>query len=239
MVELASPVPRDADLIEPYAAFELDVQALTCEREYRTLFSGLSLKVANSELVRVEGCNGSGKSTLLRALVGLNSDVDGSIYWNRETIQRSETYRQQLLYIGHQPGVKAELTAMENLRWLVQCSSLSAPGDSALLGALKAVRLFGFSDSLAGQLSAGQKRRIALARLWVENCPLWVLDEPFTALDAEGIELLQLRMESHIDQQGSILFTTHQMPSFALPWQSLKLESFVNEGISGHSGEAL
>jgi heme exporter protein A len=221
-------------------AFTLSVRALCCEREYRVLFDQLTFDVKNHDLVRVAGSNGAGKSTLLRALVGLNTDVDGHIHWNQRPIDKAQDYHAKLLYIGHQPGVKAELTAVENLRWLSQCacSDASAPSQRVLLEALDQLDLLPFADTLAGQLSAGQKRRIALARLWLDTSPLWVLDEPFTAIDVTGITSITTKITEHAQAGGAVVLTTHQMPNFHYPLTTLNLNEALALSVVGNQSSA-
>lgn len=196
--------------------FSLVVKQLFCEREFRVLFQQLSFEVKNQDLIWVSGCNGAGKSSLLRALVGINTDIEGEVQWNDCSIEKSEDFRHNLLYIGHQSGVKAALTAEENLAWLLDCACRPKPSYSStsIQQALNHLKLGPFINKPAAELSAGQKRRIALARLWLEDCALWVLDEPFTALDAEGIEQVKERIVEHVHQGGAVVFTTHQMPEF-------------------------
>lgn len=196
--------------------FSLVVKKLFCEREFRVLFQHLSFEVTNQELIWVSGCNGAGKSSLLRALVGINTDIEGTVFWNNCAIESSEDFRQNLLYIGHQSGVKAALTAEENLAWLLDCACRPERfySSTSIQQALNNLNLGPFIKKPASELSAGQKRRIALARLWMENCALWVLDEPFTALDTEGIEQVKERIVEHVNQGGAVVFTTHQMPEF-------------------------
>lgn len=186
----------------------LQAIGLSCERDDRRLFSGLTLSLAWGECVRVLGPNGAGKTTLLRGLVGLNHYVEGDITWSACTDGRPP-----FLYCGHKTGVSAHLTAAENLRYLVGLSGLNLT-ESQVDEALSRVALAGFDDSLGSELSAGQQRRIALAQLYVAGMPpCWVLDEPFAALDKKGVAELEHHLARHCAQGGSVLLTTHHEPT--------------------------
>jgi len=176
---------------------------LSCERDDRTLFSGLSFRVDAGDWVQITGANGAGKTTLLRMLTGLSRPDGGDVRWQGQPIQRiRDEFHQHLLWIGHQPGINARLSALENLRFF-------HPGGDCD-DALAKAGLAGYEDVLAHQLSAGQQRRIALARLWLSAARLWILDEPFTAIDASGVATLTRRMAEHVAQGGAIILTTHQ-----------------------------
>jgi heme exporter protein A len=187
----------------------LEAKQLTSVRGERTLFSGLNLTVPAGELWQIEGPNGAGKSSLLRILAGLLPPQTGSVYFNEQTITSNlEHYYQHLLFIGHKAGIKPELTAIENLEFYaaVQGITLHEPPYDILAQ----LGLVGLEDVPAQRLSAGQQRRIALARLWLSAAPLWILDEPFTALDVEGIALLHERFANHLQAGGAIILTSHQ-----------------------------
>ncbi|MFD2310393.1 cytochrome c biogenesis heme-transporting ATPase CcmA [Microbulbifer halophilus] len=189
----------------PTSRHRLSVRDLSCERDGRRLFAGLSFELAAGGALQLLGANGAGKTTLLRTLIGSAGDFGGEILWNGRPLPRAlPALRESLLYIGHQAGVRRGLTPLENLSWY------GAAEDDALW-ALEQVDLFGFEDSLCQQLSAGQNRRVALARLYLPDAaPLWILDEPLAALDVAGVAGLEARMADHIDRGGSILFTSHQ-----------------------------
>ncbi|MBA3113282.1 cytochrome c biogenesis heme-transporting ATPase CcmA [Salmonella enterica] len=184
----------------------LEARELHCERDERTLFSGLSFTVGAGEWVQVTGGNGAGKTTLLRLLTGLARPDGGEVYWQGEPLRRvRDSFHHSLLWIGHQPGIKTRLSALENLRFFHH------DGDIAqCLEALAQAGLAGFEDVPVAQLSAGQQRRVALARLWLTRAALWVLDEPFTAIDVNGVERLTQRMAQHTAQGGMVILTTHQ-----------------------------
>lgn len=183
----------------------LEARELLCERDERTLFSGLSFTLNAGEWVQITGSNGAGKTTLLRLLTGLSRPDAGDVLWQGQPLhQVRDSYHQNLLWIGHQPGIKTRLTALENLHFYHR------DGDTAqCLEALAQAGLAGFEDIPVNQLSAGQQRRVALARLWLTRATLWILDEPFTAIDVNGVDRLTQRMAQHTEQ-GIVILTTHQ-----------------------------
>ncbi len=186
----------------------LEAANLTCQRGERTLFSGLSFTLAPGELLQVGGANGSGKTSLLKLLCGLSPPLTGTIHW-QGAAARGEDFRRKLLYLGHQNAVKEELSALENLR--VACDLAGEPlNEAQALSALGEIGLAGREHLPAKVLSQGQKRRVTLARLLLSRAPLWILDEPLTALDVLAVELIQSRLAQHIAQQGMVVLTTHQ-----------------------------
>jgi heme exporter protein A len=189
----------------------LEAVNLTCERGERLLFSRRSFSAENGTLLRVAGPNGTGKTSLLRIMCGLLEPTAGEIRWKGGNIRRlREEYWKDLVYIGHLNGVKDDLTVRENLRVSVRVAGRHAD-EAQLARALEAVGLAGFEDSMARFLSQGQRRRVALARLYVsEEVPLWILDEPFTALDVRGVAHLSALIARHIQNGGTVVLTTHQ-----------------------------
>lgn len=187
----------------------LQLDNIACERDDRILFSGLSLQLCAGDVVQLEGPNGSGKTTLLRILTGLSNDFQGELRWCDQPMAKARNeYLSQLLYIGHLAGIKKGLTPRENLQWL---SALGLPNDKCSLEqALAEVGLYGFEDVPCEQLSAGQTRRVALARLYLSDALVWVLDEPFTAIDKQGVSKLESLFAQHAAKGGCVLLTTHQ-----------------------------
>ncbi|SFH52860.1 cytochrome c biogenesis heme-transporting ATPase CcmA [Modicisalibacter xianhensis] len=189
--------------------FRLEGRGLGCERDDRWLFANLDLTVGPGEMLRVEGPNGSGKTTLLKILSGQLTEHDGELRWGGQPMRRSRTtFLANLLYLGHAPGVKAALSPLENLAWY-QALNGERGSESARMTALDEIGLCGFEDVPVGQLSAGQQRRVALARMLLSPRPLWVLDEPFTAIDRQGVAALETRLQAHVVRGGSVILTTH------------------------------
>jgi heme exporter protein A len=190
----------------------LTLAGLRAERDGRVLFDGLSFSAVAGEVLRIEGANGAGKTTLLRILCGLDLDFEGEVRWPAAT-RRSVPWRQDLLFLGHLPGVKASLSARDNLAWLAALRERPLTGD--VDAALAQVGLAGLEDVPVAALSAGQRRRVGLARLFLEDARVWVLDEPFTAIDVHGVQLLEQRLAAHASSGGLVVLTTHQPLSIA------------------------
>jgi heme exporter protein A len=178
----------------------LQVQDLYCERQRRILFERLSFSVGPGELLQIKGSNGSGKTTLLKILTGLYEDYTGEVDWDLTSWP---------LFVSHKPGVKDQLTAQENLAWL---AGLHQEGVDRLEvdRALLAVGLSGYQDVLCGTMSEGQRKRVNLARLFFIKSHAWILDEPLSAIDVEGVSLLQECIGSHLDEGGLVIVTSHQ-----------------------------
>ncbi len=188
----------------------LEAQSLTCERGDRLLFEDLSFTLEPGSLLHVLGRNGSGKTTLLRALCGLFLPTRGAVRWQGHDVHAlDEEARRDLLYLGHLNGIKLDLTAEENLRVAVALDE-DGVGERDIGEALVEIGLGGFEDLPAKVLSQGQKRRVALARLLLTRTRLWVLDEPFTALDVAAVEQLQSIIAAFVARGGSVVLTTHQ-----------------------------
>lgn len=184
----------------------LEAVGLCCERDDRHLFRDLSFTVAPGEWVQIAGGNGAGKTTLLRMLTGIIRPDGGEVRWQEKSVScHREGLHAHLLWIGHQPGIKMRLTALQNIAFFHPDAS-----PSERLAALGLVGLAGYEDVPVATLSAGQQRNVALARLWLTRAALWILDEPFTAIDAQGVARLTRRMAQHVAAGGQIVMTTHQ-----------------------------
>ena len=188
----------------------LMAQDLTCLRGDRLLFKHVGFELNAGGLLYVLGENGSGKSSLLRLLCGLLMPEDGAVFWRGKPIKQDlETYLSQLSYLGHLNGLKDDLTALENLHISARLAG-NAVNPKKVLAALAAIGIERCANLPVRVLSQGQKRRVSLARLWLTECPLWILDEPFAALDTASVEVLSLRLSEHLSQGGMTIITTHQ-----------------------------
>ncbi|MCG8428898.1 MAG: cytochrome c biogenesis heme-transporting ATPase CcmA [Chromatiales bacterium] len=188
----------------------LQVVDLECVRGDRKLFSGLNFELHPGELLHLYGHNGSGKTTLMRAICGLLRETEGEVRWNGEAIRKqAEDFTRHVVYLGHKNGIKDDLNGVENLR--VACALDGVPiSEERAWTALEKIGLRGHEDLPTRVLSQGQKRRVGLARLLAHDAKLWVLDEPFTALDKAAVGFLQTVIREHIDGGGMVILTTHQ-----------------------------
>jgi heme exporter protein A len=188
----------------------LEVRDLECVRGDNRLFTGLNFQLQGGELLRLRGSNGSGKTSLLRILCGLVEPAEGEVLWKGEDIrsQRDE-FNAEILYLGHLNGIKADLTGFENLR-ISNTLRGETPSDDQIYDALEQIGLGGREDLPTQVLSQGQKRRVALARLLLSDAALWVLDEPFVALDVDAVAQLAKLIEAHLQKGGMAVYTTHQ-----------------------------
>lgn len=189
----------------------LTVSRLACVRGDQTLFSGLDFSLAASNCLHVKGENGAGKTSLLRLLCGLGLPAEGDICWQNQNIrQLADDYRRELLYLGHHNALKDDLSALENLR----LNAALAGSQLSEATAIEHLALAGLPvhkvDLPVRVLSQGQKRRTALARLLCSRAKLWILDEPFVALDLAAIDWLTRILAQHLDNAGLIIFTSHQ-----------------------------
>lgn len=170
----------------------------------------MSFTLNDGELVQLEGRNGVGKTSLLRILAGLSRPEQGDVLWQQQSIyQHPEVYHQSMLYIGHKPGLKDVLTPYENLLFYQQ-ATVPEMSKETIHTALEKMGLRGREDIPVKQLSAGQQRRVILARLYLNQAKVWLLDEPFTAIDKQGVANLLALFKSHCANGGIILFTSHQ-----------------------------
>ncbi|MCX8085582.1 MAG: cytochrome c biogenesis heme-transporting ATPase CcmA [Rhodocyclaceae bacterium] len=188
----------------------LTARHLACVRGERRLFSGLDFAVGAGQWLHVQGENGAGKTSLLRILAGLAPPAAGEILWHGEPIGRlGEDYRRELLFLGHHSAVKEELTPLENLLFAARLDEC-ALSEAAALKALARFGLKGREALPVRFLSAGQKRRVLLARLAVRQARLWILDEPFTALDVKAVDMLSALIVEHVEGGGIAILTSHQ-----------------------------
>lgn len=186
---------------------------LECVKGYDSLFKEVSFTLSPGEIMQIRGTNGSGKTSLLRILTGLSQAESGEVFWEGTRIEDdTASYNENLIYIGHLNGLKAELSALENLKLGRQY--LGQTSDMSTEAALEAVGLAGYEHILAHQLSAGQKRRVALARLHLNTAPLWILDEPTTAIDIDGVHAFEQTVEAHALNGGMVILTAHQTLQF-------------------------
>jgi len=186
----------------------LEATALSCERDWRLLFENLDIRLDAGQMLQVCGPNGSGKTSLLRVLAGLRPATSGTVHLRGQPLaSRSGDLADDLLWIGHAAGIKGLLSAEENLAWL--CALHRPAGREQIWQALAAVGLRGFEDVPCHTLSAGQQRRVALARLYLHSPPLWILDEPFTALDKQAVSQLEEHLAAHCRNGGLVVLTTH------------------------------
>ncbi len=188
----------------------LEASNLECVRGERRLFAGVSFRLEGGEMLYLQGQNGSGKTSLLRMLCGLTPTVSGEIRWRGEAIGKlGEEFRSELCYLGHHNAIKEELTPLENLLSAARMAQESLDEDAAL-DALDRVGLSGRADLACRYLSQGQKRRAALARLVHEKRALWILDEPYVALDPAAVQFVASLVGAHLQRGGLALLTTHQ-----------------------------
>ena len=203
----------------------LSATNLAVVRGERMLFDKLNFTLRNGGVIYLQGANGSGKTTLLRTLCGLSQPYAGNIDWNGESIASlAEEYSKHLLYVGHLPGIKEDLTALENLQFSLALQGAAVTNSYAA----EVLSMLGLAKGLnlpTRMLSQGQKRRVVLARLWLQDLPLWILDEPFTALDAAATDLLKQKIESFANAGGMVMMTSHQDFSLNVPdFLQLKLD---------------
>ena len=193
----------------------LEVTQVAIERGDRRLLSDVDFRVSGGEIWQLVGANGVGKTSLLRGLAGVAIlGVSGEI-----------RHTGAFLYLGHASALKSSLSPVDNLRWHPASDVTASVGQ--ICEALAAVNLAGYEYRPVGSLSAGQQRRVALARLLLSDAPLWLLDEPFTALDVAGCEWLEACVRRHVNAGGATVFTSHQPSRFGPLQQDLDLGRYA------------
>lgn len=185
----------------------LQAEDLTCERDDRVLFAGLSFAAGAGEIWQVAGPNGAGKTTLMRIIAGLHGHYEGRLHWPAAASAGHDP-RQHMLSLGHRPGLRVELTPLENLRWWLALHQQRLATEQAEQ-ALARLGLAGYETVPVAQLSAGQTRRVALSLLWLLDKSVWLLDEPFTALDVDGVALIEARLRELADAGALVLYSSH------------------------------
>jgi len=191
----------------------LSAKGIELWRGDNLILDDVEVTVPQSAIVQIQGSNGSGKTTLLRALIGLADIDEGQIEWLGNPIERvREDMNESLIYLGHKPGISAELTPLENL--LSLCPDSKEKIRTEVEQVLEALGIADRIDLPSVALSAGQQRRISLARLKLQHAKLWVLDEPLTSLDKKGQEWVKLQLQDQVKAGGSVVFTTHQAIDF-------------------------
>lgn len=188
---------------------QLSAQSLSCERGERVLFENLEFSVECGQAMIIKGMNGAGKTSLLRIITGLSQSVEGSVEWNQQNIETvAEEFQQSLLYIGHLAAVKTELTVRENLQLLMRFWPSEHNCTVAELAEMVGLRQR--LSVTCSRLSAGQQRRVSLARLFISTQKLWILDEPLTAIDIDFIQVIEERLQNHLGNGGMAILTTHR-----------------------------
>ncbi|MFQ3236739.1 MAG: heme exporter protein A [Paraglaciecola sp.] len=198
---------------------------LSVSKRDRLLFDNINFSVDESEILYVKGPNGAGKTSLLRVLTGLVVADQGQVFYRQVNItEEREDFNRNLIYFGHLLGVNSILTARENLAfWCTQHQVKVDP--QKILTILAVLGLVGLEDMAVHHLSAGQQRRVALARFWLkEDAQIWILDEPFTALDVQGVALLNKQIIAHLQRKGGVIMTSHQELDLDYPTKELILE---------------
>ncbi len=187
--------------------FLFETKNLQCQRDENVLFEGLSFQLKPQQCLLIEGRNGAGKTTLLHILAGLRIADEGELYFNDFAIDSIDSeYFQNITYLGHLNGLKMELTARENLQLSI---ALGNAKGIQIDEALDYVELAGYEDELVKKFSAGMKRRTSLARLLVMKTAIWILDEPYTSLDVNGIKKIETMISNHVNLGGAVIMTSH------------------------------
>ncbi len=217
--------------IQPTSPQLVSVENVALVRGNRLLFKDVNFSLQSGQVIHLQGCNGSGKTSLFKLLTGALAVTTGQIHIFGTLIRDFETSDyHNIMYIGHQNHIKPTLTVEENIVFNSQLFDCVQADDEHIKQALQAVGLWDYRSQLAGALSAGQKRRITLARLWlvvgnaVTHKKLWLLDEPLTALDSDFVTILQEQIDKHVCLGGGVIFTSHQSLQLSCDVQSVRLE---------------
>lgn len=221
MSEITQPTSSSQDSDK---AALLELRHLFLERDDRQLITDLNCTLCAGEILQLEGANGSGKTSLLRVIAGLGTHFEGDIFWRGQSLRKQrQGFNAETLYLSHGAGVKAVLSPRENLRW-AQSMSMHLVQEAEIEAALEKVGLRGYEDSPCHSLSAGQQRRVNLARLFLLPSALWILDEPFTAIDKDGVAELEQWIDQQAQAGGAVILTTHHALKLSASHQRLRLE---------------
>jgi heme exporter protein A len=206
----------------------LTANRLACRRGTRLLFKGLDLSIDAGQIVWVRGRNGRGKTSLLRLAAGLSVPEDGQVLWNDMPVRRAAGFCERLVFIGHANALKDDLTVSESLALLLHIHG-RLHDKATVSAALERMGLLSRRDAMVLTLSQGQRRRVALARLAAEReASLWILDEPFDALDVDGVQRLNGLLVEHRERGGSVLLTSHQpLDDALLQPQQVDLDAYA------------
>jgi heme exporter protein A len=204
----------------------LKVNKLYCERDERVLFKDLDFSVTEGEVWQIQGSNGSGKTTLLRILCGLNDEFSGEIHWRgKQQRQARQEFNLEVFFLGHAPAINKTLSPRENLSWF--CASRGLENTDQIKTVLHSFNLYGYEDMPCYLMSAGQQRRVSLARMLLSQAKLWIIDEPFTALDKQGVQELEALLSAHAQAGGSIILTTHHSLQMDYPIRIIDLDAMA------------
>lgn len=188
----------------------LSATQLSCARGQRVLFRDVQFTLASGQWLHVAGDNGTGKTSLLRLLCGLSLPLEGEVLWQGQPLAEDrESFHRELLYVGHSGGLKEELTPLENLHLSLEMEGVATTSE-AVISALNRFGLMDREHLAVRHLSAGQKRRVLLARLLLRPATLWILDEPFNALDVRACAFLLQQIRDHLARGGMAVLTSHQ-----------------------------
>ena len=201
-------------------------QQLSCEKQDRILFQDIDLSIDSGELVMLKGENGAGKTSLLRILIGLSAPSKGSVVINNHNVQTDiNAATEQLVYVGHKLGLSGLLSATENLSFYLNMIRQAHSSTQDIMKVLSLLGLDGLEDLALKNLSAGQQRRVSLAKLWLHSSAnVWILDEPFTALDTATVALLENHIECFLKKGGAVIMTSHQATNIKHQAREFELE---------------